>query len=423
MNNSRYAGRASLLFATIALGTGFTVYFAHGVFHAMTHSLNLSDPMVDALGSVMIVLMAYLTSWALYLLVFRDIARDSQRAAMENAHRANAIESVHHQIAKELCGVQTVGKLKRSLLGQVTEETSSAALAITEQLQQMDETMSRLKRVVARASANSESLNVDTESRVARNRAVIEKFDHYICDRLDSAESDRLHASKVVADTKALGLFTDIIQDIAAQTNLLALNAAIEAARAGESGRGFAVVADEVRKLSTATATAAIEVQAGISRVAESIGQEFADKLSDENVQKERESLSQISHQLEELGGSVHLAIRQEAEAIAAVRESTEKLDGMFCNVLSSMQFQDIARQQIEQVQHGLYILENHALTLAAHLETRPAEPLQVEPLEQCIDTLFSSYVMDSQRRSHQQVLGTNRAGAINNSAPVIELF
>lgn len=423
MNDSRHARRASLLFVLIALGTGAAVYFAHDPFHAITRQLRLSTQMVDAVGSVMIVVMAYLASQALSALVFRDIARQTKQSAEENAHFIRTIKDTKQQVAQELYSVETAGRLKRDLLGQVINETGNAAIAITTQLQHIDDTLARLKRVVASASESSEALNADTESRVLRNRAVIKKFDSYISARIESSEADRQHASKVVADTKALGGLTSTIKSIAAQTNLLALNAAIEAARAGESGRGFAVVADEVRKLSAAVSVAAEEVQTGIGRVAKSIDEEFSDKLSEENVQKERESLGEISRQLEELGDSVHLSIQQEAEAINAVRESTDKLDILFCDMLSSMQFQDIARQQIEQVQSGLEVLEKHAQTLAAHLETRSTEPLQIQPLQQQIDAFQQGYVMDSQRRRHEQVLGTTNTGARKNVAPAIELF
>ncbi len=423
MNDLKYVRRANLIFLLIALLTGFAVYCAHEIFHAFTAEMGLDLRMVDTLGSVAIVLMSYFASRLLSMLIFRDLMLGSQQSAAERDLLAASLDNTRHHLAKELRSVHEVGKLKRGLLEQVTDETGKAAVAITGQLQLIDETMGRLKAVVARATQNSELLSSDTESRILRNRAVIDKLDHYIRERVRSAEADREHARHVVDDTKALGNLTDVIQDIAAQTNMLALNAAIEAARAGETGRGFAVVADEVRKLSAAVASAAIEVQNGINQVARSIGDEFADKLSDENVQHERESLGEISRQLEELSDSVHLSIRQEAEAIAAVREFTDKLDGMFCEMLSTMQFQDITRQQIEQVQFGLKLLEDHSSTLADHLEHAGGDTLPVEPLEQQLEKLYRNYVMDSQRRSHHDTLGTPMSTPSGHAGPAIELF
>jgi len=72
--------------------------------------------------------------------------------------------------------------------------------------------------------------------------------------------------------TKSIGGFASVINDIASQTNLLSLNASIEAARAGEAGRGFSVVAEEIRKLAEQSLKAAKQIGGIVDQIQKQTG-------------------------------------------------------------------------------------------------------------------------------------------------------
>jgi hypothetical protein len=75
----------------------------------------------------------------------------------------------------------------------------------------------------------------------------------------------------------------------------------------------------------------------------------------------------------------------------------------MFMDTLASVQFQDVTRQQIEQVIGGIERLDTHADALAGVLERAVDVRREdaVEPLGKQIEQQFSNYVMDQQRDAH----------------------
>ncbi|MCX8018702.1 MAG: chemotaxis protein, partial [Rhodocyclaceae bacterium] len=81
------------------------------------------------------------------------------------------------------------------------------------------------------------------------------------------------------------------------------------------------------------------------------------------------------------------------------------------------MQFQDIARQQIEQVQTALSRLSEHAELVVAALER---ESPNWPPLEERLDESKDDYVMHTQRLTHAQVIGEK---VESETRPAIELF
>lgn len=106
--------------------------------------------------------------------------------------------------------------------------------------------------------------------------------------------------------SQRIGGVVKLISEIAGQTNLLALNATIEAARAGQAGKGFAVVASEVKALSQQTSSATEEIGNEISKMRATVDQ-TADLVGAMSVTitEMREISSLLSHQTEELSGSV----------------------------------------------------------------------------------------------------------------------
>jgi len=76
----------------------------------------------------------------------------------------------------------------------------------------------------------------------------------------------------------------------------------------------------------------------------------------------------------------------------------------MFMEALASVQFQDVTRQQIEQVISGLTRLDQHAEALAGAIES--GAEARIEPLARQMEQQFSTYVMDQQRDAHRQAIG-----------------
>ena len=295
------------------------------------------------------------------------------------------------RVAQELRKVGGYNDVVRTQLNTVIGETEKAAFDIASRLQTIDGVVTNLSALVDTTTAESNQLLARTEARIRDSRAAIATLDDHMKERAAAALTERLSVEKMSKDALALGNQVQQIRSISMQTKLLALNASIEAAHAGDVGRGFAVVAAEVRKLSTATDAAIAQLSDGIQVVARSIESHFRDKMNHDQVEADQKVLQSFAQQLDGMGESCQEVTDHESRVLAQVQSCSQQLTEMFVAALSSVQFQDVTRQQIENVVGALTRLDGHAAVLADKLEEIDQPQIEFESLDQHLNELYGS--------------------------------
>jgi methyl-accepting chemotaxis protein len=406
-------GTALLLGGLVALGEngehGWMDWFFHGFQFG------------HAAGTVAIVLVAFAVQAMLSLLIFRDTSvgvvkvEASQISECETVFRTSI-----NKVAAELQSFPAFNQVICNQLSGVATETEAAALTIMERLQVVDGLISDLQSYVGKSSRESSEVLASSESRLDANRQLIESMQHHIQARIEASQDEQARITHVVNEARSLESLVDLIKHIAGQTNLLSLNAAIEAARAGEQGRGFAVVADEVRKLSNQTSDAVSHIRDGILKVANSIEGEFRDKLANASLSNETQALEQFANQLTEMGERYAELVNREGDVLSQINQTSSSLSMMFMEVMASIQFQDVTRQQVEHVTAALHRLDTHLALLLQQL-TEPAIPVDFKPLATHLNEMFDGYVMDAQRNQHSRAISSPVATA--SGGPKVELF
>jgi methyl-accepting chemotaxis protein len=151
----------------------------------------------------------------------------------------------------------------------------------------------------------------------------------------------------VLTELKSVEASVAQIDRINQQTNLLALNAKIEAARAGEAGRGFSVVADEVRELAKTVNDLSAVIRRQISSIAgglrksDGLLQDIATvSMSEENVTANTR-IKMLMRCLVEQNARY-------ASVLQHTAETTNRITSEVSAAVVGMQFQDLAKQRLE---------------------------------------------------------------------------
>ncbi len=138
------------------------------------------------------------------------------------------------------------------------------------------------------------------------------------------------------------------IVEISNQNKIIHINLSIEAVQLGEKGKGVMVIVNEIKKLNQKTAEFILQINS-IMKSFKDYNEKVIGRLSNEkdNMTKNIET---TSRQSENIVNSLIVSYESTANLFIKLTNSNLKVRQSMDNVIESLQFQDITRQQIENV-------------------------------------------------------------------------
>jgi methyl-accepting chemotaxis protein len=305
----------------------------------------------------------------------------------------------------------------RDQIGNVSAETESAAIDILTRLTSIDR---RMRDVMALIEGSSDADNMSdllsaSERHMAANRLLL---DQMRVGRDRAASESRRQLEEILQMAASLDRVVDQVRGFARQTNMLAMNATIEAARAGEAGRGFAVVAAEVKQLSRASDKAAIDIRVGIGQLQQAIGSSMNRLVVDKQAEEEK-GFQSMDASISMVTDDFNHMIQHQRDVILKVHRENELIVQPILELIGSIQFQDITRQQLQHVGQALDRVAGYSQSLALALQDED-DTVTVPDIAAEIARLAASYVMSQQRDIHAAATG---GGAAESKGALVELF
>lgn len=325
--------------------------------------------------------------------------RDRLRAVLDTVP---ALTGLFHAHLSETCGTTEAATV--AIIGSLAEVRSEVEGLITT----MDQTKNRVAE-----------LHKDAQARIAETSTLLDGLEDYKR-KLDRKIGNAIKT--IIGQMHELRSFTDIIHDVTDRTNVVAINASIEATHAGKFGLGFAVVSSEVRNLSTTVESAAADIEERVNLVSDTINRELNAITDLVHGNDEDRWIADIALAIPRLASDFNLSVEEMDSFVMKTREAARLVLGSVVDVLGDAQFQDIIRQQIEQVQKGLALLGEELAKVGKYLAEDQVHLLDTAVLNNIVDTLERSYTMSGQRRTHREFI-EGKPAEQGTTLPKIELF
>jgi len=300
-------------------------------------------------------------------------------------------------------------------------DSGSEILALIQDLNTLNELSSDQMGRIGQSVQSGKALTEATRSRVERNRQLIASLEAQLGEQACELHGNYEQIRTLASDVSALTPFIQVITSIAKQTNLLALNAEIEAARAGSAGRGFAVVANQVRELAKRSTSEAANIGEKLTATATKVAANMAAAKVRLEEQSARTDLRQLISEMNTMQKDFTESTSFLLEVISTVETGHAQGTNRLMDAMGHIQFQDVMRQRLEQVQAALVEMRDHLHALSGKLDDSSWDGRLDVSFASLLANQIGSHKMASQSATHHGVLGA-MAGA-DNARPAIELF
>lgn len=337
---------------------------------------------------------------------------------LEKDTKLNVALSVFDNIGDEIENVFQFMEIMRGHLSSVNASTEEGIVGIIQTLEDIRNTSSQLLDKLKKNKDMAFVFSEKNKEHLEYNTHVIKSIENFMEERSRQIVADSRNVENVIEEIQKLSSFTSFIKDIAGQTNLMALNASVVAARAGDAGHGFRVIAKGIMELSKQIAESTIEIDKQFSYIIGYVEEKISAIVAESRTDVEKGQMKEITEGLLKMGTNFE---RIDSFLMDITSHSQKTMEEIYRNIISALgkiQFQDVTKQQIEQVIGSLQDFENYCAGVKKGIQN--IHTFKLDSLQGLIDKTRDAYVTGQQRITHDII---SEGKETHEEIPSIELF